>query len=122
MSSISVRMPWQPGLTAGNAYRVVGRKMRITKEARAWRDAAAFLLRQELRRANFREAMVIEAIRVRSDWYSPQEPDQDNRMKLVLDALQMATGINDKNFTIEPGTWQRTKGQDAHIDIIAEWE
>ncbi len=126
MASVTVEMPWMPGLTAGHAYRVVNRGMRITKEAREWRDVLAFRLRNALVHCHDWHGYVPRGpkpqLRVCSDWYSPQQPDQDNRLKLVLDALQIATGINDKRFTPVSGAWERAKAGDAKIVVTVEWD
>jgi hypothetical protein len=115
-------MPWQSGLTANHCYRTArnGRRY-LSPEAKAWRFQLAYVLKNALIRCRDWHATAT-TLTIRSDWFSPQEPDQDNRSKLIADAVQMATGINDKNFTIEPGAWERAKGQDAHISITVSWD
>lgn len=117
MAEVTVRMPYIPNLTANHAYRRTSSgRVYLRPEARDWRALLAYRIKNSVGQFSGQN------ITVRADWYSPKEPDQDNRMKLVCDAVQMATGINDKHFIIEHGTWQHASGDAACIVVTVRWD
>jgi len=67
---------------------------KLTAEAQAYLDGAIYLIRAAKPRNWAPEGQ----IRVIFDLYLTRDIDCDNTMKLVSDALEAATGINDSRF------------------------
>jgi hypothetical protein len=115
MPSITVTMPYIADLTANHAY-INTRHGRVLKPVvKTWRQALACEIR----------AMSLDLtspLSIRIDWQGPMEPDQDNRCKIVWDAIQMAAGINDRHFIAVPGGYERVNAREANITITIEWE
>ena len=116
MPSITVPMPYIPDLTANHAY-MNTRNGRILKPVvKAWRRICELALKVELN-----QRPIWPPLRIRIDWQGPMEPDQDNRCKVVWDAIQMTTGINDRHYVVVPGGFERRKASEANIAITIEW-
>lgn len=117
MSSVTVTMPYMASLTANHAY-MNTRHGRILKPmVKIWRGMCAVMVKNELYRKP-----IAPPLRIRIDWQGPSEPDQDGRCKIIFDAIQIATGINDRNYIIMPGGFERKKSSEAEINITIEWE
>lgn len=117
MPSITVRMPYIPDLTANHCHGV-GKNGRpyLKTVVKTWRLALACEIRQALGYSSFSGPLVI-----RIDWEGPQEPDQDGRCKSVWDAVQQATGINDREYICEAGGYTRVPAHRAEITITIRW-
>ena len=118
MPSISVALPYCHDLTSNHAYMNIGRGKRVLKpHVAAWRMYCRSMVQQALAGQT-----PVPPLTVRIDWQGWNRPDEDGKCKVVWDAIQMATGIDDKHFVAEPGTWQRVKADKAVITVTISWE
>ena len=118
MPSISFRLPYCADLTA-NHY--LGRRrdgrVYVKKHVALWTMALINEIRYRLD-----GSMLGPPLTIRIDWQGPQQPDEDGRCKVIWDAVQQATGINDACFIPEPGSYQRRPAREAEITVTIRWE
>jgi hypothetical protein len=117
MASITVTMPYIQNLTANHAYMQKGSCRFMRPEVRKWQRACALTLGQALIGNR-----PVAPLAVRIDWQGPMQPDEDGKAKVIWDAIQMATGINDRHYIAIPGGFERRNAWEANITITIEWE
>jgi Holliday junction resolvase RusA-like endonuclease len=119
MNQLTVTMPYIPNLTANHCHRMGAKgRMYLEPVVRTWRRALACEIERECINKGHR---MYPPLTIRIDWEGPQEPDQDGRCKSVWDAVQQATGINDKHYVAEPGGFTKRSAREAEIPITIRW-
>ncbi len=114
MPSVSVTLPWVKDLTA-NHSKWHGRY--TVKHVRDWMGALTLYMRNALG-----QATMIPPITVRVDSKEPRLVDLDNRMKIVWDAVKRGTGIDDKHFVAERGSYAYAPAERAEITVTVSWD
>ncbi len=118
MPSVSVVLPYCHDLTSNHAYMNIGRGRRKLKpHVENWRVYCRMQIQQALW-----GYQPVPPLAIRIDWQGWNRPDEDGKCKVIWDAIQMATGIDDKHFVAEPGSWQRVKADKAVITVTISWE
>ena len=117
MPSISVKMPYIANLTVNGCWRK-GKQGQIylRPEVATWRTILASTIHTGLD-----GSMLSGPLTVRIDWQGPQQPDMGNDSKVIWDAIQMATLINDREYVAEPGSYQRRPAREAEITVTISW-
>ncbi len=118
MPSITVRQPFCPDLTSNHylGRRADGR-VYVKRHVMRWKLALIAQIRAALG-----GCWLSGPLTVRIDWQGPQQPDASNACKVVHDAVQAATLVNDREFIIEPGTYERKPAREAEITVTIRWE
>ncbi len=117
MPSVSVTLPWVKDLTA-NHSKWQGR--RTKKHVWDWQMALTLQLAAALEAAQ-PGWMMTPPVTVRVDSKEPRLVDQDNRAKIVWDAVKKATGIDDKHFVAERGSFEYAPAERAEITVTVKW-
>ncbi len=116
MPSVSVTLPWVKDLTA-NHSKWHGRY--TVKHVRNWMVVLTVQLAMAFDALGIAP---IAPLTVRVDSKEPRLVDLDNRMKIVWDAVKRGTGIDDKHFVAERGSYAYAPAERAEITVTVSWD
>ncbi len=92
------------------------------KHVRDWMGALALDLAAVLEfEIELSAGAMTPPIIVRVDSKEPRLVDLDNRMKIVFDAVKRGTGIDDKHFVAERGSYEYAPAERAEITVTVKW-
>lgn len=93
-------------ISVGHCYRHANGRKYLHKKARHWRDSLADSLGWSLYENGLKGSQLVQTATVRIDAHYRDEAhatDPNNLCKLVYDAVEAATGINDRHMQPERG-------------------
>jgi Holliday junction resolvase RusA-like endonuclease len=102
-----------------HAYTPTARGPRLTAGARAWQEGAALALRAAVRHpASDRRARLVVRVTLTSP--RPLSFDVDGRLKLILDALSTALGVDDRYVMSLAVTKARGAPASTRVQVVEE--
>lgn len=95
--------------TTNHIYGQRGYQRYLTKEAKAWKEEAQWIYKTE-----WKQDMLVEAVRVNVNFYLKRDRDVDN-LKLILDSLQGIVIANDSQ--VQALYIAKHKSSEPYVDI-----